>query len=290
MRIKFSQIATLICITLLVVGLGIVGLYYSFDTYIQLFQLSIGLFFLAIYPIVLLHFLKHKIVVSEHGIEIQYKICRLDKYIPFSSMKSFNEIVRQYKKGEKKCLTILADDKKKYTLEGDEINYSEIKEAILKKQIKEAQYLEEHINSMFYFIFIPTIIFIVALIGTFINYINEPKSSYELITISGTIYEKPKNKTHSRPGSYLGLDIYLREYEDFTFGIDEGDLSKSEAKEIVSKLRFGDTLVLKISKEDYDSKITKTRDAGFFKKHLGWRFINVLELEHKGKIYLRFNN
>ncbi len=209
-----------------------------------------------------------------------------EKSIPKKDIISWSEIKRKNKKSEWLDLVFFTE-KKKYTISSYEFeNYEKLKINITKDipkdhaEIIDSNYLK--IITIVIFSFFGIVCFNICY--EYFNNQSNPINDSHLIIIKDEITNKPKINKGSK--GRRSIDIQLKSIPEFVFDISGETYHATYAKDYVKSVKIGDTIELKILKDIYEKKITKTKPLSFLEKSNRYSTIKVYELSFKEKKFL----
>jgi hypothetical protein len=105
----------------------------------------------------------------------------------------------------------------------------------------------------------------------------------DLITVKQVIASPIK--IYTGRGRTSGL-LKLKDYPDFDFEIDKSAYKALTTETLPAKVRTNDTIFIDIPDNDYQMKLTKEKELGFFDKTINYREIPVYGLRDKNTTYL----
>jgi hypothetical protein len=258
------------------------------DPYPQILGVILGIFFgiLGTISIITIYKLDTIFVYSDH-IEIISILGHVKKKIYRNKIITWVELDKANKYDEWKELTIYTD-KTNYKLSSSIYeNYLELKNALvsgIKKDSKNEIKLIRRKNLYW------AISFVIAgsfFIFTFYNFFfmkHEDIKDSELETITDVITNKAEINSRSKGSN--SIYIKLKSYPLFNFEISGNSYSATFTSDFINNVKVGDTLNLKILKDQYKMKITKEKPLGFWDKTVNYSYISVYELHDKNFSYI----
>ncbi|MDN3677188.1 hypothetical protein QWY90_07660 [Flavobacterium paronense] len=96
--------------------------------------------------------------------------------------------------------------------------------------------------------------------------------------------------TKGRKGNSSSLHIDLMKYPDYDFKVTNLGFSATDSEGALNEIHPMDSIMVGISKDDYDKKISKTITPGFFDIYFGYTHIKVYELRNQNYEFLSIDN
>ena len=103
--------------------------------------------------------------------------------------------------------------------------------------------------------------------------------------IEGTLLDNPFELKGTR-GTNEKIELSLHEYHNTKFRISGLIHNVTKTSNLLSELKTGDKVILRVKADDYNENITKNIDNSFWNRIRHKDLISVYELKTTGKIYL----
>lgn len=110
----------------------------------------------------------------------------------------------------------------------------------------------------------------------------------DLELVEGTLY-KPARIDENEDGKQ-SLKLQLTEHPGFTFQLKSKWFKAFESTEFINENHEGDRIGVKIVKDEYEKKISKTKRLRFIDKRINYSTIYILGLENGDQAYLNLND
>jgi hypothetical protein len=209
--------------------------------------------------------------------------------IPIKNLISWSEVERKSKNSSWHEL-IFFTDKSKFSINSkDHENYPKLKEKLTKDLPQDT--IEVKKSNIWKII--PILMFglvSLALFNSVYDYShlrNNFLKESDLTTINDELINEPKIIKESK--GHRSIDIKLKSTPKFTFDISEETYHAMHASDFVKDTKIGDSISIKVLKEDYDKKIVKKTPLTFLDTQ-GYTIIKVYEVKYKNKTYLNLSN
>ena len=264
-------------------------------TYPELFILIAGGFF-GLFAIIIFLFVFriHKVLVFEDKILKKSIFGYSRNIIYYDEIIDYTEIVKDNTSGNWSEFTLHTNNKTFSIISKDYENYYELcaylkSKSVLNKtkslKIKNKTPLIGKIIIVCIAVFF--ICFLFLLFNMFLHR-NDAINYNELSQISGHVTNKIEVSKTAR-GS-RSIHIRLDNYPEFSFGISGVACDATDDEKLIENVKIGDELTLKINTDEYEKKITKRKELGFFDKYSDYIHIGVYELRDNNYTYLSLDN
>lgn len=279
---------------LLLGGLGFIWLSYYLtsaalsEPYPQIVGIILGGFFglLGFLSIIAIYGFDSILIYSDH-LKVKSIFGNTKKIIYLNDIVTWTEIDKENKYIQWTDLTLYTDRTKYKLTSSNYKNYPELKNAIVAGKTRDLQKQNAWFRrNNLYYAFGFTILgglFSYAAYHFFLIRINDLKYS-ELQTIADVITNRAEIEVGSR-GS-RSIIIKLKSYPLFRFNIVGNGFSATHVSDYVANVKIGDTLNLDIKKDEYQMKLTKEKELGFWDKTVNYSLISVYGLRDKNYSYL----
>lgn len=265
--------------SLFIMGFGLFILYNN--TYKPYFQLEMFLFgipiFLIGFLIFLEYFFRNNIEFFDKEIVITGHKENTIECVNLSEIISFAYYTTKTKHSTQNNIDIYFKSDRITLCEESITNLEEIKNFLISKKITEVSeqyksYKRKNIESKFSNWVFALIFLIISIIG-FAIYSGHVRSNdrKEKIEIYLPILEKAKYQKSKGRGSY---DLKLTRIPNQDFHINSYPIK------ILENLEVNDSILVEISKHDFEVKIQKTLNPNFFDKHFSWNEIEVSNINY----------
>lgn len=256
--------------------------------YPQIAGIILGVFFglLGFLCLIPLYSLDSILIYSDH-LKVKSIFGNTKKIIYLKDIITWTEVEKETKYTKWTDLTIYTD-RTKYKLSSSTYkNYPQLKSALVKGKTRDLQRQTSWFRrNNLYYAFGYTIVgglFLYASYHFYLTIDNEIKYS-KLHTVTDVITNKAEIVKGSK--SSRSIRIKLKSYPSFNFDIAGNGYSATYSLDYVSNVKIGDTLSVDIMKDEYQIKITKEKQPGFWDKTVNYSFISVYGLRDKNNSYL----
>lgn len=286
-----SNISNFIILIIGGIFFGVISYFLTSDSLNQEYPQLPGLILGVIFGIFALISMSSIWFISEYEIEGNMLIVKsifktTKKSIHLKDVKSYTEIEKENKLSKWKDLTIYTDKQKLTISSGTNSNYRKIKSTLTrgKRRDRYAEKLWAYkidrrwgIVSMIF-----GTLFTLLMLNIYSNGDNKIYPN-QLTTLKGTI-SAPLKIGSSKGSRWVNLKI--NEHQKFAFNISGISSRAARTNEIVSEITKGAKVEFEILTEDYEKKISKTKELTFMDKSVNYRMISVYGLRKNSKIYL----
>jgi hypothetical protein len=125
-------------------------------------------------------------------------------------------------------------------------------------------------------------------IGSFLNPDSDLVNRNDLTEVTGTLKFKPETM---REGKYeKKIELNLVEYPDFNFKIGSIAFDVTSISNFLFDVNQGDTVMLYITKDDFNKKLKELIPMTFWEKHLHHEMVDIYELRNKNYQYLTLDD
>ena len=213
------------------------------------------------------------------------------KVIYLNQITTWIEIEKENKYSKWKELTIFTNQTKYKLHSGIYNNYSQLKN-IITKGVKRNLIIENnwYYKQKTFLALMFSLIGTLFIFGSFKLYFDKFKEiqKNEIQTINDIITNKvriTKESLYSR-----SIKIKLKSYPNFLFEISGNAYRATNSIEYVTNVSIGDSLKIKIMKDEYQKKISRKSKLNFSDKTINYSIISVLGLADKKHTYLSISN
>ncbi len=182
----------------------------------------------------------------------------------------------------------LYTQEKKYLISGNIYkNYEPIKEELIKGKERdveiEIQIRKKRAKTLAALFISVGIIFLFIFFYQFMSK-NKALTPADITTLKEVITSDVRITKGSKGSRSICLD--LMHYPDFNFEINNTTFKATAADDFVANVRTGDTIEVEIATDEYQMKLTKEKELGFFDKTVNYRTIAIYGLRDKNRAYL----
>lgn len=258
------------------------------DVYPQLIPLLTGIFLCAIGFILIYTGDKiDKLEIYKDRVEIKTISGKLKQIIYKNELTAWTETTHSSKGRSWQVLTLYAGEKKFRFSSNVYKNYEAVKEqlvhgidrnselelALKKKGLKRGALL---------FLCFGTILLVLF----FYKYSNKNRivSAADVTQLQQVITSPVE--IHKGSKGARSIRLGLKDYPDFTFEIGSNTYRATAAEDFVANVKTGDTILVDIMTSEYQKKLTREKELGFFDKTVGYRTIEIYGLYDKKYEYL----
>lgn len=283
---------------LLLGGLGMLWVCYYLtsgalkDPYPQISGIILGGFFglFGFLCLIAIYSLDSILIYSDH-LKVKSIFGNTKKVIYLKDITTWTEIEKETKHTKWTDLTIYTDRTKFKLSSSIYNNYPQLKSALVKGKTRDLQRQNNWFrrNNLYYAIGFTIFggLFLYAAYHFYLTKDSEINYS-ELHTITDVITNKAEIEKGSK-GS-RSIRIKLKSYPTFSFDIAGNGYSATYSSDYVANVKISDTLNLDIMKDEYQMKITKEKQLGFWDKTVNYSFISVYGLRDKNNTYLTLSD
>lgn len=281
---------------ILIIG-GIVALLISYfliknaiaDEYIQIAGFILGgIFGLMGVGCLLLVLFIEKLVFENGKLKIYSLTGRLKREIRTCEIESYKEIEKENKHSKWKDLTIFTKDSKCTISSSSHSNYE-----LLKKELARGKKKNSFAEKMWHYkirrrygigFSIFGLIFL-SLFGRIHLKDDVEVLQDQLAKIEGIVVNNVEVKTTGKGSGTRSIEIELEEYPKFIFNLGGSGLDATNVNSLVNNVQQGEKIEIKILKDQYQKKITKEVELGFWDKTINYRIIGIYGIKDKQNSY-----
>jgi hypothetical protein len=273
----------------LMFAMGCFSMYMGFeDVYPQLMPILAGLLLIGVgITLICMNDPIDQLEIYKDRIEIKSLFGKTKQPIYRKEITSWTETDHRSKGKSWQALTLYLGEKK-YSLSSNIYkNYDQIKEELVQGIMRDSE-LEQTLKKKKFkqagLLFLSFGIFFLGLF--FYNYSNKSKalSSTDLTRLEQVVTSPIA--IHKGSKGKRSIRLRLKDYPDFKFEIDDNTFRATNAEAFVANVETGDTLFVDVITNDYQKKLTKEKELGFFDKTINYRTIDVYGLADKNNAYL----
>jgi hypothetical protein len=264
-------------------------------TYPELFILIAGGFFGFFAIIIFLFIFRiYKVFVFEDKILKKSIFGHSRNIIYYDEIIDYTEIVKDNTSGNWSEFTLHTNNKSFSIISKDYENYYELCAFLKSKSVlnkTKSQKIKDKTPLLGKIVIACCVTFLICFLCLLFNMFlhrNETLNYNELSQISGHVTNKIEVSKTAR-GS-RSIHIFLDNYPEFNFGMSGSAYSALEESKLLENVKIGNELTLKIKTDDYEKKITKRKELGFFDKYSDYRHIGVYELSDNKYTYLHLDD
>jgi hypothetical protein len=284
-------------VILVLIGIGFLSITFYMYTlametdYIQIGWAILSLLF-GVFGIfsVLSIFLLNVFVISGDKLIIKSVFGYIKNEINILDIVSFTEIEKESKYDKWKELVIFTQISRYKISSNLTENFEQFKNAIIQGKQREVHYenlWRKRVNRNLGIGFLTIGLLFVILFINGIKNSNDRILEKDLTTIESIITNKIEIIRPSKGSPYIKIE--LKDFPNFLFNVSNNVFYATNTELFNSNVKKGDTLFLAISKEEFETKITKEISPGFLTKHFNYQFISPYKIWDKKNIYLDLN-
>ncbi|MBI1307199.1 MAG: hypothetical protein GC181_11405 [Bacteroidetes bacterium] len=109
----------------------------------------------------------------------------------------------------------------------------------------------------------------------------------DLVMVKGTLKDSMEVDYIKRNTSLL---LHLHEYPDFVFRLSGAQKLPMHPEKIAAKFENGDSVFVRIRKDDFLKKISREKKLSFSDKHFNYKFIDIYGLRNSNSEYIRYDD
>lgn len=230
------------------------------------------------------------IYVYSDRFEIKSIFGNTKKEILLQDITTWTEIEKENKHTKWTDLTIYTEKEKYKIYSNIYDNYLELKRSVTRGKVRDLDRQRQWFrNNDIYFGIGMLIVGSVFLLGAYYSSLSKDKiiNTKDLHQISGITISKPEKDTSSRSSGRIR--VKLSEYPAFHFDISRDMFATEKDYDYIQTINIGDTLVLNITKEEYETKLTKDKPLGFWDKTVNYPIVAVYGLRDKNRSLLNLS-
>jgi hypothetical protein len=284
--IPFYFLTSIICF---IIGVKLIS-YFNENIFSTYSKLLVGIFLIFFALLILvIYLLIPRIKIYENEIEIS-SIIGKTRFFSINDITSWFTDKIKSKSGEYEKLYLILNSNSKICLKSYSYsNYIEIKNRLIENKSKNNQLNKiAKIRKMkIVSVVVLTVGIVFILIGLkFINYsvYNENNIQHFQGVLSQDIILKKGRKSH------YSVIIKLKNYDNFDFKINTLAIKETFYKDLIKNCHKGDTILLTLSKEEFNKKITLEKDISYYDKLYYFNQVDVLAVEDENYVYLSLKN
>lgn len=232
-------------------------------------------------------FSRKTVYLFEDSIQLKRGLFGGSTEIRIADIQSWAEIHKTSKYNNWEELYIFTADQK-YRFESYNYDdYYQLKYKIIENKTRNLEYEQKRDrksvrNFSFFFLF-----FGLLFLGMGLNFylrIDAPFPSKPYVTLNQIITSEIKTKREGR--SSRSFELKFNDYPEFNFNIKGNYFRAMYTADFMGEVQLGDTITVKILKDDFEKKLAKTKPLTFWDKSIDYYDIEVVSVSHRDKDYL----
>jgi hypothetical protein len=278
---------------IIAIGFGCFSIYSGLgDVYPQLIPILVGLVVITV-GIVLIYTNDtiDQLEIHKDRVEIKSLFGRMKPTIYKNEILAWTEIEKSNKGKSWKVLTLYMGEKTYRISSNSYKNYELIKDELVEDKERDIE-LEIQQNKkelkQLGFVLLSAGAFLLGIFFYQYSNANKEITPADLTTVEQVV-TSPISIQKSSKG-HRSIRLKLKDYPDFKFEIDNTAYKATAADEFVANVQTGDTLFVDIARSEYQMKLSKEKELGFFNKTVNYRTIDVYGLRDKNQVYLNNEN
>lgn len=232
-------------------------------------------------------FSRKAIYLFEDSIQLKPGLFGRSTEIRIADIQSWAEILKTSKYNNWEELYIFTANQK-YRFESYNYDYYYfLKDTITKKKTRNLEYEQKRDrksirNFSFFFLF-----FGLLFLGMGLNFylrIDAPFPKKPYVTLNQIITSEVKTKREGK--SSRSFQLRFNDYPEFNFNIKGNYFRAMYVDDFLAEVQRGDTITVRILKDDFEKKLAKTKPLTFWDKSINYYDIPIASVSHGNKDYL----
>jgi hypothetical protein len=280
-------------LAIIMIGFGCFSMYSGWsDIYPQLIPILVGGVILSI-ALVLIYTNGRidRLEIHKDRMEVKSLFGRMKSTIYKNEILAWTEMEKSTRSKSWKILRLYMGEKMYRISSNSYKNYELIKDELVEGKERDIE-LEIQQNKkelkQLGLVFLTAGIFLLGIFFYQYSNVNKKVTAADLTTIEQVVTSPIS--IHKGAKGRKSIRLKLKDYPDFKFEIDNTAYQATAADAFVANVQTGDTLFVDITTPEYQMKLSKEKELGFFDKTINYRTIDVYGLRDKNHVYLTNEN